>query len=64
MPGHTIKWNLPVSLLTLILFMAMGGDLYTLGVARATPTSKSATPVHASATPTLRGQFADLITCV
>ena len=31
---------------------ARGGDLYTFGVARATPTSKSATPMHASATPT------------
>ena len=33
--------------------MGRGGDLYTFGVARATPTSKSATPMHASATPTL-----------
>ena len=32
--------------------LSRSGDLYTLGVARATPTSKSATPVHASAAST------------
>ena len=32
--------------------MIRGGDLCHFGVARATPTSKSTTPIHASATPT------------
>ena len=35
------------------IYRDRGGGLYTFGVARATPTSKSATPMHASATPTL-----------
>ena len=34
-----------------------GGDLYTLGVARAAPTSKSVTPMHASAIPNWEWPF-------